>query len=78
MQNTTSIRLTAELTKKLERTARALHQGKNWIIKEALEAYLQKLEYSMIEKEARRQSLLASKKLLDDDWQNETDIEEWK
>lgn len=58
---TTSIRLPTKLREDLEQAARSLHRGKNWIIAKALEDYLAKINSSHLAKEARRQSLLASK-----------------
>jgi hypothetical protein len=42
------------------RTARHLNKGKNWIINQALDEYLRKLDREALIAEARRQSLLAS------------------
>ena len=76
---TTSIRLDANLSKKLERAAHDLHRGKNWLISTALRVYLEQLEYQNFAQEARKQSLLVSKqKSLDADlWEVNGDDEGW-
>lgn len=78
---TTSIRLTPALRAALEKASHDLHRGKNWIIVHALEAYLEKMKYKMLEEEARRQSLLAAK---EDDaeemqfWEENSDTTGWE
>ena len=76
---TTSIRLDANLSKKLERAAHDLHRGKNQLISTALRVYLEQLEYQNFAQEARKQSLLVSKqKSLDADlWEVNGDDEGW-
>ena len=76
---TTSIRLEVSLSKKLEKVAHDLHRGKNWLISEALRIYLEQLENQNLNREARKQSLLASKqKNLDSDlWEVNSDDEGW-
>ena len=77
----TSVRLPAELSKKLDRATHTLHQGKNKIIKQALEEFLSKLDYGNFAKEARLQSILASKTPKTDDdssWEDNTDVSGWK
>jgi len=76
---TTSIRLSAELRARLEQVSQSLHRGKNWIINEALEEYLIKLEYDALASEAQRQSLLAGKsdQATDELWQDNTDTSGW-
>ena len=59
---TTSIRLESNLSKKLERAVHNLHRSKSWLIREAIRMYLEQLENSSLAQEARKQSLLASKK----------------
>jgi predicted transcriptional regulator len=75
---TTSIRLTPTLANRLQRAALRLSRGKNWIIAQALETYLAKAGNSALANEARRQSLLASRrgKRRTDAW--ETDVAGWK
>lgn len=78
---TTSIRLPIDLKKDLDKAAHILHRGKNWIIVQALEAYLKKVRYSALIKEARRQSLIASKKSEEDEltlWERNHDDAEWR
>ncbi|MEY4463698.1 MAG: hypothetical protein RLZZ81_669 [Pseudomonadota bacterium] len=76
---TTSIRLEINLSKQLEKAAHDLHRGKNWIISEAIRIYLRQLENSDLAKEARRQSLLASKQKNSDAdlWERNSDYEGW-
>ncbi|KJV81671.1 ribbon-helix-helix, copG family protein [Rickettsia hoogstraalii str. RCCE3] len=80
---TTSIRLEINLSKKLEKAAHDLHRGKSWIISKAIRIYLKQLENSDLTKEARRQSLLASKENNPDAdlWlkhNEESWLDEWK
>jgi predicted DNA-binding protein len=55
-----SIRIPNELRDRLERTAKHLKKGKNWIINQALDEYLRKIDRDTLAVEARRQSLVAS------------------
>jgi predicted transcriptional regulator len=55
-----SVRIPDELRYRLERTARHLKKGKNWIINPALDEYLRKVDRDTLTDEARRQSLAAS------------------
>ena len=78
---TTSIRLPVTLKKDLEKAAHVLHRGKNWIIIQALEAYLKKTHYAALVEEARRQSLLAAKKSQSDEvapWEENSDETGWE
>ena len=77
---TTSIRLPPELRQRLEETAQQLQRGKNWIIVQALEAYLDKIEDRPFIEEARRQSLMASGVVTSDEafWENNTDTADWQ
>lgn len=76
---TTSIRLPIKLREKLDKVSHALHRGKNWIITKALEEYLSKLNQSNLVEEARRQSILASRKdkKKDHSWENNADTSGW-
>lgn len=56
----TSIRLNSEMKQQLEYASKTLHRGKNWIISQALQNYLNTLNSQMLAKEAKCQSLLAS------------------
>lgn len=60
--STTSIRIPDDLKLSLEKTARRMSKGKNWIIKQALAEYLQRHNLDLLRAEARRQSIAASKK----------------
>jgi predicted DNA-binding protein len=77
---TTSIRLNPELNTELEKAARNLHRGKNWIISQALKAYLEKINQHSLIKEAQRQSLLAKKmdRQVSSEWEDETDTSGWE
>lgn len=82
MQNpTTSIRLPQKLRDELELASQNLHRGKNWIIKQALEEYLAKLssEAATLSEKAHHQSILASKKMNEDDviWEANSDTSGW-
>lgn len=57
---TTSIRLTPQLRQELEHLSHALHRGKNWIVIQALQEFIQKKNGPFLAEEVRRQSLLAS------------------
>lgn len=78
---TTSIRLPHALRIQLEKTARETHRAKSWIIIQALESYLQQMQYKLFEEEARRQSLLVS---VGDDkeelalWEENSDTTGWE
>ncbi len=76
--STTSIRIPDDLKLSLEKTARRMSKGKNWIIKQALGEYLRRHNTDLLRAEARRQSLLASKKRWKDAklWE-ETSAEVW-
>lgn len=73
---TTSVRLPPELKNQLEQAAHAMHRGKNWIVVQALQDYLAKLDDRYLAREARRQSILASKQSPPEevDWEESIDI----
>jgi|GEM_PF-1020829 len=76
---TTSIRLSAHLRQQLEQTSQLLHRGKNWIIIQALQAYINQVLDSKLIEEARKQSLLASQQAREEeDWEDEMDDSEWR
>jgi len=77
---TTSVRLRDDLRDRLEETSRRVKKGKNWIITQALEVYLAKLDRKSIADEARRQSLVASAGRTEhaDHWSSHTDDRGWK
>jgi len=59
---TSSFRIPDELRLRLEEATLRLHKGKNWIINRALEEYLSRQGNEALREEARRQSLLASRR----------------
>ena len=69
-----------ELRDRLEKAARRLKRGKNSIVTQALEEYLEKLSRSKFLEEARRQSILAGNSPNEDEdvWLEHADITEWK
>jgi predicted transcriptional regulator len=75
---TTSIRLTPTLASRLQRAASRLSRGKNWIIAQALDAYLTRTGNNALANEARRQSLLASRRSKRRTASWETDVAGWK
>lgn len=60
--STSSFRISGELRFRLEEAARRLSKGKNWIINQAIEEYLDRHGRTKLREEARRQSLLAGRK----------------
>jgi hypothetical protein len=54
--------MSSELKARLEGTAKRMKKRKNWIINQALREYLDRHNQDWLRAEARRQSLLASKK----------------
>ena len=77
---TSSFRMSLELRKRLEQTARTLKRRKNWIITQAIDEYVQKWHKASLAAEARRQSLLASAKAIDDEefWEKQADSRGWR
>jgi predicted DNA-binding protein len=69
-----------ELRDRLEKAARRLKRGKNSIVTQALEEYLEKLSRSKFLEEARRQSILASTSSNEDEnvWLEHADSTGWK
>ena len=69
-----------ELRDRLEKAARRLKRGKNSLVIEALEEYLEKLNRGKFLEEARRQSILASTSLNEDEdvWLEHADTTGWK
>lgn len=59
--STTSVRIPEDLRVRLESAAHRLNKGRNRIINEALEEYLDRRDRTRLQAEARRQSLLASR-----------------
>lgn len=60
--STSSFRISDQLKARLDEAALRLKKGKNWIINQALDEYLSRNSLEALRVEARRQSLLASKK----------------
>ncbi len=78
--STSSFRISEDLRVRLERTARHMGRGKNWIINRALEQYLNKTGREALAAEARRQSLVASGVTTEDEafWQKQADTTDWR
>lgn len=76
----TSFRLKPEVKQQLEYVARVLHRRKNWIITQALQEYLNALNSQVLQEEARRQSLLASRAANQDEklWEDNHDTTDWQ
>lgn len=74
---TTSIRLSPRLRKALELRAKREGRGKNWIISQALEQYLEMAEADALAEEARRQSLRVSSEVVVD-WAADADLDQWQ
>jgi predicted DNA-binding protein len=77
--STSSFRISEDLRIRLERTARHMGRGKNWLINRALEAYLDQAGADALAAEARRQSLAASAVTTKDEqfWQKQADTAGW-
>ena len=76
-----SIRIPNELRDRLERTAKYLKKGKNWIINQALDEYLRKIDRDTLAVEARRQSLVASSAKAGEHpefWEKVSDTRGWR
>lgn len=76
----TSVRLDQQLAQRLARTAAKLSRGKNWVVTQALEEYLAKVNRGNLAAEARRQSKLCARaeRRGKDVGFPEEDIEEWR
>lgn len=75
---TTSMRIPPLMRDRLIYAEKLLQHSKNWILLQALEEYLSKLEETNLKAEARRQSLLANNTPFDDDaWFEAADHEGW-
>jgi predicted DNA-binding protein len=77
--STSSFRISEDLRIRLERTARHLGKGKNWVINRALEEYLNRAGRDALAVEARRQSLAASGVTTRDEefWEKQSDSTGW-
>jgi predicted transcriptional regulator len=65
--STSSFRIPDELKSRLEEASRRTNMGKNRIINRALDEYLDRHSRTGLRQEARRQSLLASRKAANGD-----------
>jgi predicted DNA-binding protein len=77
---TTSISLPLSLAHQLNRLAKKMRRGNDWIIVEALKEYLEKPNrYRSLAEEARRQSILASlySNVDDTQWEENSDDRKW-
>ncbi len=76
----TSIRIEQQLAQRLARAAVRLARGKNWIVTQALEEYLAKVNRDDLAAEARRQSRLIarSERRMKPDNFWEEDMPEWR
>ena len=77
---TSSFRISNELNARLEEAVRRFKRGKNSLITEALEDYLDKVSRQRFLEEARRQSLLVSGASTEDEdfWLEQADTRGWK
>jgi predicted DNA-binding protein len=77
---TSSYRIQEDLRIRLERAARHLKKGKNWVINRAIEEYLNRIHQDSLAAEARRQSLLASGVVTADEefWHQQVDAGGWR
>jgi predicted transcriptional regulator len=78
---TTSIRLTPELRQQLDYLSHTLHRGKNWIVVQALQEFINRNNYTILLEEAKRQSLLASQCEINEEeeiWEENTDTTGWQ
>ena len=74
------IRIPDEVRYRLERTAKYLKKDKNWIINQALDEYLRKVDRETLASEARRQSFLATRaaeRRQGDFWESISDTRGW-
>ena len=77
---TSSFRISLKLRAQLEEASQRLKRGKNAIITQALEEYLQKISKKRLLEEARRQSILASSSAApeEDAWLDHADTRGWR
>ena len=77
---TSSFRISNELRVQLEEAVHRLKRGKNAIITEALQEYLNRIDQQRFLEEARRQSILASAAPGEDEdaWLAHADTRGWK
>jgi predicted transcriptional regulator len=76
--STSSFRIPDELKVRLDKVADQTKKGKNWIIRRALEEYLERHSQEALRAEARRQSLAAStRKWKDEEFWEKIASETW-
>ena len=77
---TSSFRIPEPLRVRLEQTARHLRKPKNWILNRALEEYLARHHRDALAAEARRESLLASSVITEDEefWGQQAEGGGWR
>ncbi len=78
---TTSIRLTPELRQQLDYLSHSLHRGKNWIVIQALQEFINRHNYTILAEEAKRQSIIASQYKTNTDeeiWEENVDTTGWE
>jgi predicted DNA-binding protein len=77
---TSSIRLSYELTARLECESRRLKKPKNWIITHAIREFLAKSDRAGLAEEVRRQSILVSQRESADEayWSEQADTSGWR
>ena len=68
------------MRQQLEHASQVLHRGKNWIIVQALQLYINQILDTKLIEEARRQSLLANQADTPEDasWEDEMDDSAWR
>ncbi len=76
---TTSIRFPKGLRERVEREAHKMGRTKNWVIVRAVEDYLGTVDAEARCREARRQSIEASRQTAEEsDWEEAADFRDWK
>ena len=76
---TTSIRFPQGLRERVEREAHKMGRTKNWVIVRAVENYLGTVDEDARRREARRQSIEASRQPAEgSDWEDAADFRDWK
>ena len=76
---TTSIRFPKGLRERVEREAHKIGRTKNWVIVRAVEDYLGSADENSRCREARRQSIEASRQTAEGgDWEDAADFRDWK
>jgi predicted transcriptional regulator len=79
-QSELSINLNPRLSRQVKQTARKLHKDIDWIITHAVMQYLFSVNRELLAKEAKRQSLLVSRRPQSQEereWEENSDTEGW-